>query len=157
MLPLYQKALREEVDESVDKWSDISHIKRSLGSQLYNIRPNHKELSEIVITHIKRCFAYALTQNKNDEESLASAVRNIVPHLYGEHGQCENWCGYTKNPETCKHRGLPDGKDLTSLPLKEKLTNIFEVYAASSKKLAPLGSSQRNESYNNIVASKTPK
>ena len=69
----------------------------------------------------------------------------------------ESGVGITKHAETYKHRGLPHGKDLTSLPLKEKLTNIFEVYAASSEKLAPLGSSQRNESFDNIVASKTPK
>ena len=35
------KVLHEEVDEHIEKWSDISHIKRGLGNQLYNIKGKH--------------------------------------------------------------------------------------------------------------------
>ena len=39
------KALHEEVDEHIEKWSDISHIKRGLGNQLYNIKGSTENLA----------------------------------------------------------------------------------------------------------------
>ena len=51
----------------------------------------------------------------------------MVPHAYGDHSSCGNWCGYLKNPASYKHRGLPHGKDLTDKSLRQSLEKIIEV------------------------------
>ena len=41
--------------------------------------------------------------------------------------------------------------------LKKDLSDLFKVYAENAEKSAPLGSTQANESFNNMVAAKAPK
>ena len=151
------KTVRQEVDVSIEKWSDISHVKRSLGNQLYGAKCRHKELSDMVIKHVQRCFVYCLAQNRDKPASLADGLHNIPRHIFGEHDGCGDWCGFRKNPETYVHKGLPRGKPLSSPMLRTDLTKIFGVYADNAQKLAPMGSSQHNESFHNTIASKAPK
>ena len=42
--------LHREVDDTIEKWSDVVHVKRSLGSRLYDIKKKHKELTDKNIT-----------------------------------------------------------------------------------------------------------
>ena len=72
--------LRAEVDPSIEKWSDVVHATKSLGKRLYEIKKGHRELTEKNITHIQKCFAYALRQHANDASTLAKALHNIVAH-----------------------------------------------------------------------------
>ena len=72
------KSVREEVDENIEKWSDISHVKRLMGNQLYNMKNKYKGLSEKVINHVKKCFAFARQQSKGAPSQLADAVRAIT-------------------------------------------------------------------------------
>ena len=90
------KNVRQEVDVSIEKWSDISHVKRSLGNQLYSAKSHHKELSDMVIKHIQRCFVYCLAQNRDKPVSLADGIHNIPCHIFGEHDDCGDWCGFRK-------------------------------------------------------------
>ena len=81
----------------------------------------------MVIRYFQRCFGYALKQDKGDEEGVRNGLKSIVPHAYGDHSSCGNWCGYLKNPASYKHRGLPHGKDLTDKSLRQSLEKIIEV------------------------------
>ena len=38
-----------------------------------------------------------------DSNSLKKGLKNIVPHVFGDHICCDNaWCGYEQNPATYK-------------------------------------------------------
>ena len=119
--------VRQNVEHKVEKWSDVVHAKRSFGSSLYSIKTQNKSLTDMVIRYFQRCFGYALKQNKDDEEGVRNGLKSIVPHAYGDHSSCGNWCGYLKNPASYKHRGLPHGKDLTDKSLRQSLEKIIEV------------------------------
>ena len=119
--------MRQNVEHEVEKWSDVVHAKRSFGSSLYSIKTQNKSQTDMVIRYFQRCFGYALKQNKDDEEGVRSGLKSIVPHAYGDHSSCGNWCGYLKNPASYKHRGLPHGKDLTDRGLRQSLEKIIEV------------------------------
>ena len=103
-------------------------------------------------------FSYALRNNQNDTNGLRKTLLSVIPHAYGDHSTCsETWCGYLKEPGTYKHASLPYGKDLTCEETRRMLCGVFDGLAAHSERLAPLGSSQSNESLNNTIASKAPK
>lgn len=156
--------LSQNVPYGVEKWSDIVHAKRSLTTRLYNIATrckfeNSSTLSQKVINYLGKCFTYSVAQNR-DKASLKSAIKNIVPHAFGDHhGCCSSWCGYKKDPLTYKHRDLPYNKDLMGNELKKALTSLFEEYATDTvaEKLLPFANSQRNESLNSTIGSKNPK
>ena len=84
----------------------------------------------------------------------------IVPHAFGDHNKCSaSWCGYKKDPKGYKHGDLPGGKDLKGEDLRAVLEDALRPFMSeeSAKKLAPGGSSQRNECVNSVVGSKAPK
>ncbi|PFX14023.1 hypothetical protein AWC38_SpisGene21851 [Stylophora pistillata] len=107
--------------------ADVVHAKRPLGSSLYSIKTQNKSLTDMMIQYFQRCFGYALKQNKDGEEGVQNGLKSIVPHAYGDHSSCGNWCGFLKNPASYKHRGLPRGKDLTDKSLRQSLEKIVEV------------------------------
>ena len=119
--------VRKNVEHEVEKWSDVVRTKRSFGSSLYRIKTQNKSLTDMVIRYFQQCFGYALKQDKGDEEGVRNGLKSIVPHAYGDHSSCGNWCGYLKNPASYKHRGLPHGKDLTDKSLRQSLEKIIEV------------------------------
>ena len=94
---------------------------------------------------------------RGEPADVKKALLNVVPHSYGEHESCEDWCCYLRNPERYKHETLPYGRDSTDLKLKKDLNKIFENFADRSEELAPSGSTQANEAINSIVVSKAPK
>ena len=101
---------------------------------------------------------YALKQNKGNADGLRNAFTATVPHMYGDHASCnELWCFYKKDSAVYKHKGLPFGRDLSCAKTREELQTFFNVYKENASKLASIGSSQVNEGFNNIVASKQPK
>ena len=105
---------------------------------------------------MQKCFAYALNQNKGNPDGVRNAILNIVPHVYGEHGQCGDWCKFQKDP-SAKYKSLPRGLALEGDSLRQALNNVFGIYAQNAEKLAPCGSTLANESFNNSIASKAPK
>ena len=119
--------VRKNVEHEIEKWSDVVHAKRSFGSSLYSIKTQNRSLTDMVIWYFQWCFGYTLKQNKDDEEGVQNGLESIVPHAYGDHSSCGNWCGYLKNPASYKHTGLPYGKDLTDKSLRQSLGKIIEV------------------------------
>jgi hypothetical protein len=156
--------LNQNVPYGVEKWSDIVHAKRSLTTRLFNLSTrckfeNSSTLSQKVINYLGKCFTYCIAQNR-DVPSLKTAIKNIIPHAFGEHhGCCSTWCGYHKDPSTYRHKDLPHNKDLQGVELKKLLTSLFEEYAMDvvAEKLTPFANSQRNETLNSIIGSKNPK
>ena len=78
---------------------------------------------------------------------------------FGNHELCGDWCGYKKDPKSFSHKNLPGGKDLVRSGLQTFLTETLEGYACDdiAQKIAPLGSTQRNECLNGIIGSKNLK
>lgn len=64
---------------------------------------------------------------------------------------------FLKSPNTYVPKKVPYKKYLTDLSLKADLEEVLDQYAVNSSKLTHIGSSQRNESFNNKVSSKNPK
>ena len=138
----------------VKKYSDVSHAKRSLGKKLYDVKARDKtctQLSKKVIKYFQKMFAYALQDCAGDVTALRKTLLTIVPHAFGEHAGCdEKWCGGVRSPETYQHTDLPNRQDVTCMRTKAALDEIFQGLVAQAEKLAPRGSSQANESFNNI-------
>lgn len=152
------KKVRESVTHDVEKWSDIVHAKRSFGTSLYVLQKHYKGILSVkVINYLLTCFGYALSQNKGNVQGLQKNLRAIVPHTFGKHENCDlSWCGFLKDPAAYTHKSLQYGKDLQDAKLQKDLEAVVEVFAKNGEKLAPLGSSQANESLNNSVGSKAP-
>ncbi|KAK3923615.1 60 kDa chaperonin [Frankliniella fusca] len=157
MPAMFMLSRERESAYPVEKWSDISHIKRNLSNTLYALK-----LTDQTMIYIKKNFACLLEQNRNNVEATEDAPENLVPHIFGDHTSCSNigsgvWCRYSEDPVNYKHSGLPHGKPLSNPTPKATLSKTMERYAKAAKKIAPGGSSQANESFNNIVCTKAPK
>lgn len=126
--------IKQKVPYTVEKWTDIVHAKRSLTTRLYNLAQrgkftNSSVLSQRVISYLVKCFSYCVSQNKGNPLALQNALKNIVPHAFGNHASCdESWCRGKKDPLNYKHSDLPYGKDLFGDELRKAVTTIFDEY-----------------------------
>ncbi|XP_021350929.1 uncharacterized protein LOC110448808 [Mizuhopecten yessoensis] len=145
--------------ENIKKRDDKNHVKKTLSRQLYAAANKFKELKgKGVIPYILRCFMYAISSKQSNEDELCERLDSIVPHLFGDHSGCSgDWCRYSKQPSTYRYRHLPKGEPLTNENLRKQLETVTENYKKRSSQLVDLGSTQSNENFNNIVASKAPK
>lgn len=149
--------VKNVVNHPLKKWSDLMHVKKHVCNKLYSLQRKHRSLSSNVIKYLTKCFTYALRQNKGDAGKVKAAIDNIVPHAFGTHDQCGNWCGFAQNPEAYHHKGLPGGKNLSGEGLREDLQGVFSEFSRNAEKLAPCATTLQCESFNNMVASKAPK
>lgn len=142
-------AVRKDKSEvTFHKLSDKNHLTKNVSNELYKMRDKFKQLNRRgVIAHIKKCFSYAVAQNKGKSENLAKELKKIPDHLFGSHENCGNWCKPKK-----KHTIL-----LSDKPLYHALVTFFSTYAENAHKFSVAASSQANESFNNIVANKAHK
>ena len=75
------KKVRETVNHEVQKWSDVVHVKRSLGSALYSLQSRltcKGSLSAKVIDYLQTCFSYVLKQNKDNPDGIKSSLGATV-------------------------------------------------------------------------------
>lgn len=92
------KKIRDNSNRTIYKLSDRNHVTNNFSKELYKLESAHRELKKQgVINHIKKCFTYALSQNKKQSQQLALALLSIPNHLFNEHKDCGTWCS-TKNP-----------------------------------------------------------
>lgn len=118
----------------------------------------HKSLKKPnVILYLKKCFNYALDQNKHYSEATSLALLNITDHVFGDHEKCGTWCQAKDNPKNYHHKSLPNGKPLTDFALKIALQNLLKEFTTRVMKIAHGSSSQPNEAFNHMVATKAPK
>lgn len=102
-------------------------------------------------------FLTLLKQNKGDAEKVRIALENILPHAFGDHGKCGEWCEGRILGEQYVHKNLPKGKPLTDADLRLSLTKLLSKYIKNAKQISQCGSTQANESLNNLIATKNPK
>ena len=154
-----ESRLKALVNYDIEKWSDINHACRTLGSRLYSAKKVNG-LTPAVIGYIQKCFTYCRKQNKGQPSSLLEGLSVIVPHAFGDHSKCkDSWCKYSSDPENYRHNDLPGGKDLKGDDLRACIEDALQPFLneKAAEKMAPVGSSQRNECVNSIVGSKVPK
>ena len=143
--------VRKQRSDEVYKLCDRNHLIKNFGKDLYVLAKTCKELNrQGVITHIKKCFSYAISQNKGQSLELAKAILNIPEHLFNQHENCGNWCKSQDNKK--KPTVILNNEDLYN-----KLSQLFQSYANNARKFSVAASTQANESVNNVIAHKAPK
>lgn len=126
-----------------------NHTVKNFNSTLYALQKTkiiQKSLSSTTISHIKKCFTYALPSNKNNPIGLQRNLLAIPHHLFGDHQQCDiSWCRFLQSPDTCAKK------------LFNSLLKVFTKYSDIAEKLSSLESTQINENLNYLVSTKNPK
>ena len=110
-----------------------------------------------MIKYFEKQFAYAIQQHKDNAPGVNAALLAVVPHAYGDHSTCGEWCKGRSDPAQYRHTNLPNGKPLADIATKQAVADVFDVFAGNADKLAPMESSQQNEALNNVILSKLPK
>ena len=107
-----------------------------------------------VIAYIQRCFTYCIKQNKGKPSSLLEGLSSIVPQAIGDHSKCKEWFRYRSNLQNYHYSDLPGGKDLKGDDLQAFIEDALQPFLTkkAAKKMAPVGSSQRNECLNSFVS-----
>ncbi|KAK3108325.1 hypothetical protein FSP39_005637 [Pinctada imbricata] len=149
---------RKSLSPGLTKSSDRNHVIKNLTSSLMKISQANKEFTNKGVKHFKKCFNYALHQNKGDPLNLKKNIDAIVPHSFGDHSQCnDKWCGFLRDENTYKHKTLPNGDDLKGPELKQSLQDLFHKFSRNAESLSDLGTSNPNENLNNMISKKAPK
>ncbi|XP_033226352.1 uncharacterized protein LOC117178912 [Belonocnema kinseyi] len=104
------------------------------------------------ISHSKKLFTYAVSQNHGKSSQLTYTLRTIPDHVFGHHENCGSWCKSNSEDNSLNHT-----IQLKDLRLHSKLTDIFSQYANNPAKFSVFASSQANESLNNMMAHKAAK
>ncbi|XP_052067793.1 uncharacterized protein LOC127707306 [Mytilus californianus] len=140
---------RLEVEfENIKKKDDQNHVKKGISTSLYDISKSYKELQkDETKQYILRCFMYSIKGGDN-EDDIKIWLQRIVPHIFGSHENCNDADWY---------KSLPNGKPLKSEGLKVELNNLVQKMIGRSNSLNDLGSTQSNESFNQLVSVKAPK
>jgi hypothetical protein len=79
--------IRREVGSTIEKSGDRSHTVKNFTNTLYTLQKDkeiQKSISSATISHIKKCFTYALSTNKNPN-GLKENLEAIPNHLFGDH------------------------------------------------------------------------
>ncbi|KAL1487723.1 hypothetical protein ABEB36_015630 [Hypothenemus hampei] len=147
--------VRDVSAHPIVKLSDPNHTGKGLLSQLYKLKPKHKELTTEAINYLKRCFSFAVAQNIGRPDNLAQSLKAIPLHAYNRHEICTSWCRYAIEKEAYRHKTIPGGfKDQL---LFDSLVKLFDSIADICGKFAHGASTQRNENFNHVTTSKAPK
>ena len=105
--------VRRDGNIDIIKESDKNHVRKNISKKLYSCVPKFKSLTKKVISSVTKNFNYMLQQNRGKPEQIATGLKAVVEHMFGNHIYCGTWCGYLAVPEKYKHGNLPYGKDLT--------------------------------------------
>ncbi|KAH3721113.1 hypothetical protein DPMN_064030 [Dreissena polymorpha] len=76
--------IRQELAHSVENLSDLNDAVKHLGNSLYSLQKKNKVLSTKVIKHLHKCLNYALAYNKGNDDDWKAALKQTVPHLFGD-------------------------------------------------------------------------
>lgn len=144
-------ALRQLSPYAIEKWSDFNHTHKTFNTKLYDLK-----VSAPIRQYFSKNFSICIKQNKGDEEKVKAALENLIPHAFGKHDNCPDWCKKDENNKH-KYKYLKNGECLTDAALKEKLKKIITPFVKNAAHIAPCASSQANESFNYTVTTKHPK
>ena len=151
--------LKTLVSYEIKRFSDINLSTRTVGLRLYAHKGKVNGLTPTVIAYIQKCFTDCENQNKNDPISLFAGLNAIVPHTFANHQACLTSGKHNTAPDNYCHTDLLGWKDLSGNDLRVRLEGALSPFLTeeAAKKLAPVGSSQRNECLNSIIGTKAPK
>lgn len=135
----------------VIKFSDYNQAFKTWNSKLYEMK-----ISPTLKEYFSKSFSTCVKKNKENEVKVKEALENIIPHAFGNHENCGDFC--TKN-EAGEHEYtyFKNKKCLTDLNLRAKLEKALEPFIKSAAQIAPCAFSQPNESFNHTVCTKHPK
>lgn len=150
---------KAELGDSLRKRCDRNHTTKSISNSLYGLSTRYKELRNTKTRcYLLRMYTYAIDQCQDRPDDLRVRLQQIVPHVFGDHTLCEaSWCGFRKDPHNFAYKSLPYKKPLSDENLKAELVTLTDKLISHVGQVAFLGSSQANESFNNMVAAKAPK
>ena len=149
--------LKKAVNINIAKKSDRNHVRKNITSSLYGLQIRHRELTTKVIRYVQKSINYILCQNQGNASKISERLDAFACHAFGDHSLCStSWCSHKMNPKA-KYRSLSYGRPLQGIELQKALGEFLDSYKGQSEKLANLGSTQANESFNKTVASKAPK
>ncbi|KAK0179271.1 hypothetical protein PV327_005036 [Microctonus hyperodae] len=94
-----------------------------------------QKINTAIVNYLGYCFTCAIKTNKNDVQGVQNALRNITPHVFGDHGQCGEWCQYRGITGDYVHHKLPGSKPLSDPKLRALLSNTVEKYVNVAEKL----------------------
>ncbi|KAK0174948.1 hypothetical protein PV327_008736 [Microctonus hyperodae] len=98
-------AIRKKGTHYIVKFNDFNHTKKGVTNYLYHINGNEdllKELKKDAKDYLRKCFAYAVSQNIGDIEKLKQILQNKPNHVFNIHDNCGEWCKYKDNQENSK-------------------------------------------------------
>lgn len=68
----------------IKKKADSNHTKKGFTGSLLEMSSINKVLKNVKVrAHVERCFMYCVRQAAENSEKLASDLKKIVQHLYG--------------------------------------------------------------------------
>ena len=139
------------------RWlADPSHAIKSFGKDAYKEFPNTRKRDKGLAEWLKKCFSYAVRQNREsgDIHATHQAIHVAINgHCYGNHKNCGNWCrrkegGWTRR--SCRELKSED-RAKTDAMLKKHAS------MARVKELMHSCSTQRNEAMNKAYSATAPK
>ena len=86
--------VKKSVNPDTEKWANKNHIVRALSNYLNECKSidfglDNDKLTDSVREYIMICFS-----NKEDFIELQRAIRSIIPHAFGDHSGCGDWCRF---------------------------------------------------------------
>lgn len=141
-------SLRAVSLNSIELWADKNHTVKAFANSLWAM-----SLPKKVIDYFSNNFSNAIAEHKNDPEALAATLKAIIPYSFGDHSECS----FHEEKENYKYKTWPNEKLLKGQALRTSLEDVMKRYINNVHKIAPAASTQINESFNQIVASKCPK
>lgn len=109
-------AVRRSATDEITKLPDFNHTMKNFTSSLYNLK-----LPRSVIVYLSKLFAIAIKENKGNAPKIRSTLNSLVPHAFGEHNQCGEWCKANVNSVDSvdyEYNYLPGKKPLSDPELK---------------------------------------
>lgn len=147
MAAINRENLRNNIFKKVHKLADINHVKK-----IYNMRFKFKELNKKgIMSHIKKCFSYALFQCRQNTTKLSAAVRCMPDHLFNLYENCGAWYK-SKNTAISSQKFMIKDENL-----HKELKNLFSMYAMYNASKYSIPASNSNESLNSIISHQLPK
>lgn len=150
-------AIREEFGDECKKASDLMHTQKVLSKDLYLVKAMHSVLDAAAITYLVATVGTVVKKNKDKPDDLLIDIKNIPEHTFNNHKDCGSWCKFKEDPEGYKCKYLKRSLGEVGCDLYLEVCRVFQKVILSVPRLAPCGSTQCNESFNNTVASKAVK
>lgn len=141
-------SLRAASVHSIELWADKNHTVKAFSNALWGM-----SLQKPLIDYFTHNFSNAIAEHRNQADALAEKLKALIPHAFGDH----TLCTFHENKDKYEYKTLPNKKPLESLELKIALEDLMTRYINNVNKIVPSASTQGNESFNNVVASKCPK